>query len=189
MDHHGRMGDLSSQEIAGLLADGHRLRVVAALALGAVTVDEVMVATHLDARAVGSALSRLTAAELVERDEHGYRLAEEAIRRAARHAGVESAQSADAESDPGVPQALRPFVRAGRIAQFPTSRTKMRQLLDLVSQDFEPGRRYPEKDVNEVLGRWNDDVATLRRSLVDEGFFTREGGGGTYWRSGGTVSS
>lgn len=30
------------------------------------------------------------------------------------------------------------------------------------------------------------DTAALRRYLVDDGFLEREGGGGHYWRSGGT---
>ena len=58
-------------------------------------------------------------------------------------------------------------------------------MLDHIVQDFEPGRRYPEPEVNEILSRYNDDVAALRRYLVDEGFMTREAG--VYWRSGGTV--
>ena len=44
---------------------------------------------------------------------------------------------------------------------------------------------YPEAEVNDVLRRYHDDYAALRRYLVDEGFLTREAG--VYWRSGGTV--
>ena len=50
---------------------------------------------------------------------------------------------------------------------------------------FEPGIRYPEREVNVLLAVWHPDVAALRRYLVDEGFLTREAG--VYWRSGGTV--
>lgn len=182
------MHDPNAEAITGLLADGDRLRVVAALVLGAATTDDVLEATGLDARAVGSALARLAGAGLVERDDHGYRLVEEAIRAAARDAGVARAEAdSGVDSDLVVPKVMRAFVRDGRIVAFPTARSKMRQLLDLLSQDFEPGRRYTEKAVNEILGRWHPDVATLRRYLVDEGFLNREGGGGRYWRAGGTV--
>jgi hypothetical protein len=47
---------------------------------------------------------------------------------------------------------------------------------------FEHGVRYPEKRVNQILKRYNDDTARLRRALVDHGFMRREGGG-KYWRT------
>ena len=81
---------------------------------------------------------------------------------------------------------LRPFVRDGRLIAMPAKRAKRRRLLDLLAQDFEPGVHYPEAEVNRRLGRWHPDVATLRRYLVDEGFLDRQGGGGDYWRAGGT---
>jgi hypothetical protein len=45
--------------------------------------------------------------------------------------------------------------------------------------------RYAETEVNAILRSFNDDVATLRRYLVDEGFLSRESN--VYWRSGGAV--
>jgi hypothetical protein len=45
--------------------------------------------------------------------------------------------------------------------------------------------RYGEPEVNELLRRFHDDHATLRRTLVDEGFLDRSGG--EYWRAGGRV--
>ena len=67
----------------------------------------------------------------------------------------------------------------------PSKRSKLLLVLDHIAQDFELGRTYPEAEVNEILLRYNDDYAALRRYLVDEGFMTREAG--VYWRSGGTV--
>jgi hypothetical protein len=59
---------------------------------------------------------------------------------------------------------------------------------------LEPGRRYPEPEVNELLGRYHPDYAMLRRYLVDDGFLDRadETGPGTrsvkvYWRTGGSI--
>jgi hypothetical protein len=80
---------------------------------------------------------------------------------------------------------LATFVKEGRIVTMPTRRTKRLVVLDHVAQSFEPGRTYPEPEVNEVLRTYHEDVAALRRYLVDEGFLTREAG--TYWRTGGTV--
>ena len=77
------------------------------------------------------------------------------------------------------------FVKNGRLVIMPSKRSKLLLVLDHIAQDFELGRTYPEAEVNEVLLRYNDDFAALRRYLVDEGFMTREAG--VYWRSGGTV--
>ena len=77
------------------------------------------------------------------------------------------------------------FIKNGRLVIWPSKQSKLRPVLDHIAQDFEPGRRYPEPEVNEILSHYNDDVAALRRYLVDEGFMTREAG--IYWRSGGSV--
>jgi hypothetical protein len=85
-----------------------------------------------------------------------------------------------------LPGPLRPYVRGGRISVMPAKRAARLVLLDRVAQAFEPGRRYPEQAVNEILKAVYDDHAALRRYLIDEGLLSRTPGG-TYWRSGGTV--
>jgi hypothetical protein len=59
-------------------------------------------------------------------------------------------------------------------------------LLDRLAQVFAPGHHCSEAEVNRVLREVYEDVAALRRYLVDEGFLDRESG--EYWRSGGSVS-
>ena len=85
-----------------------------------------------------------------------------------------------------LPDQLRPFVKNGRITLMPAKHSVRLLLLDLVAQAFEPGRRYDEASVNEILKGLHDDHATLRRYLVDEELMSRTPDG-TYWRSGGTV--
>jgi hypothetical protein len=80
---------------------------------------------------------------------------------------------------------LSAFVRDGRITAMPARPAKRRLLLDCVAQAFEPGHRYPEAAVDDVLKALCDDHVALRRYLVDEGFLSRQAG--VYWRSGGTV--
>ena len=79
----------------------------------------------------------------------------------------------------------RPFVQDGRIVAMPGRPARRRLLLDCVAQAFEPGLRYPEAVVDDVLRQLCEDHAALRRYLVDEGFLSRQAG--LYWRSGGTV--
>ena len=87
-----------------------------------------------------------------------------------------------------LPSQLRPYIRDGRISVMPAKRAARLLLLDWVAQAFEPGRRYSERAVNEVLKAVYDDHAALRRELVDEELLSRTPDG-TYWRSGGTVIS
>lgn len=80
---------------------------------------------------------------------------------------------------------LSRFMPGGWIDQMPAKRSRRLVVLDHVARAFEPGRRYPEAEVNVVLRAFFADYAALRRYLVDEGFLAREGG--EYWRTGGTV--
>jgi len=72
----------------------------------------------------------------------------------------------------------------GRLHTIPSKHAKLLVVLDHLSQLFEPGKVYPEKDVNGILEELHPDYAALRRYLVENQFLTREDG--FYWRSGGT---
>ena len=85
------------------------------------------------------------------------------------------------------PDQLRAFIRDGRIVALPAKRPRRLLLLDQIAQAFEPGRRYPESAVDEILKAVFDDHCALRRYLVDEEFLSRTPAG-TYWRAGGTVT-
>jgi hypothetical protein len=173
--------------IAGLLADDARRRVVAALVLGATSVDEVRLATGLAPREVVEALARLVAGELVVRADDGdHVLLGEAFRLAAIAAAPERAApdpTGDVPEDEA--RVLRTYFRAGRLTQIPVQRSKKLVVLDRLAQEFEVGVRYSERQVNGMLRRYHADVASLRRLLVDEGFLDREAG--VYWRAGGSV--
>jgi hypothetical protein len=178
---------LDAARLVGLLADPARLRVVAALVLGAGTAAEVTAASGLDARATGTALARLVDADLVVRGDDGtYVLVEAAFAEAARAAAPPRPPADSVGGDADAARVLRVFIRDGRLSQIPMQRSKRLVVLDRLAQEFEPGRRYSERAVNLALVRWHPDTAALRRYLVDEGFLSRERG--EYWRSGGTVS-
>ena len=176
-----------------LLAEPDRLRALAAVALGATTLPEVVERADLEPRAAARALSRLTAGGLLDGGSgKGYRVRAEALRAAAiPPAPVAGEEAADEPGD----AVLRRFVHNGRLLAMPAARGKRLVVLDHLARLFEPGRRYPEREVNELLGRYHPDYAMLRRYLVDDGFLDREdvrgpSGSATvkvYWRSGGTV--
>jgi hypothetical protein len=71
---------------------------------------------------------------------------------------------------------------AGRLLSIPVQRKKRLAVLNWLAEDFQPGRLYPESEVNRVLGRRHPDFAALRRYLVDEELMQRRRG--VYWRTG-----
>ncbi len=172
--------------LAGLLADDDRRRVVAALVLGASTLAEVRAATGLAARAAGTALARLVEAELVVRGDDGAHLLLGEAFRLAAVAAAPPRPAPDPTGDAPEDQArvLRTFLRAGRLVQIPAKHSQRLVVLDHLAQRFEVGERFTERQVNATLRPLHDDVAALRRHLVDEGFLDREAG--QYWRTGGT---
>lgn len=176
--------------LVGLLAEEDRLRVVAALALGAGTLDEVIATAGIDARRATAALERLAAGGLVatEVGGKGLRLVADRFKAAAQEAARRRAESEPADAFDGVSlesaSVLRNFVSDGRLRQIPVNKAKRRVVLDWLALRFEPGKTYPERDVNLLLGMAHDDVAALRRYLVDEEFLERRDG--FYWRAGGT---
>ncbi len=77
----------------------------------------------------------------------------------------------------------------GRLRTIPTKQGKLLVVLDHLAQSFEPGLRYPEPRVNDILAAFHPDYAALRRYLVENEFLDRaaQDNGWVYWRSGGTV--
>ena len=171
--------------IVGLLADPARLRVVAALALGAGTIEEVAEASGLSLKDVALAARRLARAGLVARDGHTLALHTERFAEAARTAAAQAPPPPRMSADPAEDAVLQTFVRDGRLVSIPAQHSKRLVVLAHLVHVFEPGVRYPEREVNALLAAWHPDVAALRRYLVDEGFLTRQAG--VYWRSGGYV--
>ncbi len=189
--------------VVGLLAEASRLRVFAAGALGAATLAEVGAAAALDTSSTLRALDRLVTGGLVSRSSPRpgrvaggprvaapgatYRVRQERITAAAR-ARAEQAPPVAFEGEETLPdeqrEVLRNFMADGRLASVPVARSKRLILLDFLAGRFEPGRVYPEREVNLMLGTVHADYAALRRYLVDEGFLERRGG--FYWRAGGT---
>src|SRR5829696_7184089 len=86
-------------------------------------------------------------------------------------------------SDPGARPAseeenavLRSFFDGPRLRQIPASRKKRAIVLRRLLERFAPDRAYHESEVNDLLREAYDDVATLRRELVDYGFMVRNRG-------------
>jgi hypothetical protein len=182
--------DATPDELLRVLADPERLQIAGALAARPRSPDELSKELGLPPARVRRHLARLSAAGLaaVDAERRTYALVPETLREAAlevgppREAGL--ALGAVYEEEEAV---LRSYFRAGRLREIPARRSKRRIVLTRLALEFEPGVRYSEPEVNELLGRFHPDVAALRRYLVDEEFLGRDRTG--YWRTGGPVDT
>jgi hypothetical protein len=69
----------------------------------------------------------------------------------------------------------------GRLKSIPNQQKKLLVILKYMAKDFEPGVKYPEALVNQILGRYHDDYAALRRYMADNGLLKRDKG--IYWKT------
>jgi DNA-binding transcriptional ArsR family regulator len=174
-----------------VLGEPQRLRIVGLLAQSPHTVEQIAKSLKLGVSTVSHHLSRLSDADLVSAKAEGYysvyRLNAGVLREMARTLLQQAEKPTISEED--VPDAFERKVLAtftgpdGRINSFPTQEKKYLILVRHVLNAFEPGVRYTEKRVNQILKNYNEDTARLRRSLVEHGYMAREGGGGKYWRT------
>lgn len=167
-----------TEQLVRLFAEESRVRVFAAVALGAGSADEIARTAGLSSKETVVALRRLREQGVVTAGDDGelgvaYGLfkeyAREGAQRERRSDGAGSPDSGDARTD----VILRSFVRDGRLVRLPAQWTRKKLVLGYIAErSFEPGVEYPERIVNEKLRAWcadSDDIdhVTLRRYLVD----------------------
>jgi DNA-binding transcriptional ArsR family regulator len=174
------------------LSDASRLRVVGLLAGGRrLAVEELAAALDLTPGTVVHHLRRLKEAGLVRsRPRPPYVEYELRIERLNEIGAALGKVGQDGEPDAallpgpdGEPRpayeakVLRAFFSDGRLVRLPAQVKKELVVLRYLAETvFEPGRDYPEKEVNQLLALRHADVAALRRYLVDHGFMSRERG-------------
>lgn len=168
------------------LADESRLAILGLVARQERSVSELAALLAVKAPTVSHHLAKLREARLVAMRSagttHYYRLDTTGLARL--RAGLRTperiaALSADAASvgaDAGETKVLANFLDGERLKEIPASLKKRQVILRWLVADFEPGRDYAEKQVNEILGRRHPDFATLRRELIVGGLLTRAKG-------------
>lgn len=166
-----------------LLANEQRLRLLGLLADRERSVGELAALLELREPTVSHHLARLSEAGLVqmrrEGNTHHYRLDAEALQRVGRDlAAPEKVVRMAAPPDEGAweRKVLGNFLDGERLIKIPDTRKKRDVILHWLAERFEPGRAYPEREVNEVIGRHHPDFATLRRELIGLGLMRREAG-------------
>lgn len=172
------------------LSDANRLKIIALLAKEELSVEQIAEMLGLSSSTVSHHLARLARVGLVSARAEGYysiyRLELGVLTDMAQRllsAETLPAVAADVDMNAYDRKVLNTHLSPdGRVRAFPVQRKKEEAILRHIVRAFEPDRRYGEKQVNEILSRFNEDTARMRRNLVEFGFMARQGGGGDYWR-------
>jgi ArsR family transcriptional regulator, arsenate/arsenite/antimonite-responsive transcriptional repressor len=94
--------------------------------------------------------------------------------------GIAQSNLPGVEVDAYRKKVLDTFFKFGRLVQIPAQQKKFQVILERLAEEFEPGHRYSEREVNQVLLEFHDDVASLRRGMIEVGLMQREKS--VYWR-------
>jgi predicted transcriptional regulator len=173
------------------LADANRLKIIGLLAREPLTVEQIAAVLDLRPSTVSHHLSRLNKAGLVtaraDSHYHVYDLETDKLEVKARRLLAREnlpAVVANMDLEAYDRKVVRDFSTPdGRLKAIPAQYKKVKAILRHVVRSFEPAVRYSEREVNEILARFHEDTARLRRELVEAGLMAREGGGGAYWRT------
>lgn len=165
------------------LADEERLRVAARLVAG--QADAELIASELGLRRqdVQRHLALLVESGLV-RSEDGRQYCWDTatvqqMKRAVLHRRDDLPEGTTGLDDERR-KVLRAFIKGEQITSIPVDGRKKVIVLEWLLERFEYGRRYPEREVNDIIKRHHPDSATLRREFVDRGMMQRDAG--IYWR-------
>ena len=70
---------------------------------------------------------------------------------------------------------VRAFFEYDKLRAIPVQRKKKLICYELIAEHFEPGRVYEEKEVNAIISPIYEDYCTVRRDMISEGIFRRDG--------------
>jgi biotin operon repressor len=176
-----------AHEVATLLkviADESRLRILGLLAEGPLVGKDIAARLGLTPPTVSHHMRKLVDAGIVtatsDAQMQRYALNTDLLldmRRAPLTASPADAggEQRDAESAFRA-RVLRNFFDGEQLKTIPAQRKQRVIVLQKLVERFDPARTYTEREVNDLLRPAHDDVASLRRELVDYGYMTRERG-------------
>ena len=164
------------------LADAERLKIAGLLGVEALTMEEAAQRLGMEPAQVAHHLDVLMATGLAHKEGSSYRLDSQELEKLTRKVLAQSHPPApEYEGDEFEVKTLRAYIsRDGSLKSIPNQQKKLIVILKHLAKDFEPGVKYPEAQVNRILGRYHEDYAALRRFMADNGLLQREKG--IYWR-------
>jgi hypothetical protein len=154
-----------------VLADESRLRIIGLIAGRAHSVEELAALLALKEPTVSHHLNRLKGLDLVSMQRvgttHLYRLNAEALRAVQKQVfALGTPQAVAVAPEAYEDKVLAAFFDGERLVSIPSSRKKRLVVLKRLIGGFVEGTAYPEAEVNAVLKRAHEDVATLRREFI-----------------------
>ena len=185
--------ELLSEELLGFfkaMADANRLKIMGLLAQENLSVGQLAEMLKLRPSTVSHHLSKLTDAGLVSAKASSYyniyQLENSKLESMAQRllsSDTLPAMAAGVDLDSYDRKVISDYsLPDGQLKTIPAQRKKLDAVLHYVVRSFEFGTRYTEQQVNEILGKFHEDTATLRRELIGAGLLARSTGGREYWR-------
>ncbi len=169
------------------MADEKRLQIIGLLVQRDYSVEELAAILDLSSATVSHHLRRLADAGLVQavadQHYHVYSLQLDALHQTAEEILKEETLQETTENldlDAYDRKVLGDWLEDGRLKGIPRQWKKREVILRYLLERFEPDRRYTEREVNEIIGQFHEDYATLRRELVDSRRLARDHE--SYWR-------
>ncbi|OGN96996.1 MAG: hypothetical protein A2Z71_07460 [Chloroflexi bacterium RBG_13_50_21] len=165
------------------LADAERLKIAGLISADALSQAQIAERLEMNPADVKHQLEQLIAAGLAHKEGSLYRLNSQAFEKLTRQVLAQSHPPAPVfDGDEFEVKTLRAYIAPdGTLKTIPTQHKKLIVILHHLVKNFEPGVKYPESQVNQILRHFNEDTAALRRYLVDNKLMLREKG--MYWRS------
>lgn len=176
------------------LADANRLKILGLLAREELSVEQLAEIIHLRPSTVSHHLSRLSEAGLVSARAEGYynlyRLEPGSLEALAQQLLSKETlpmMATEVDLDAYDRKIVADFLLPdGRLKTIPAQRKKLEAVLRYLALSFEPHVHYSERQVNQILVRFHEDTASLRREMIGLGLLERTRGGEEYWRGEGT---
>lgn len=167
------------------MSDADRLRIIGVLTQQRASRAEIVAKLNLSVREVVDHLAFLELVGVLSQKEDVYELNENKLATLARDnfSKERPAYVPAPDLDPASRKVLKAYLNAdGSIKQIPTQPAKLQVILIYLIQAFAPNTNYTEKEVNQILRRFHEDTAGLRRDLVDAKMLDRISDGSRYWR-------
>lgn len=170
------------------LADANRLKIVGLLSQHPYSVEQLAALLDLRPPTISHHLKLLSEAGLVtaraESYYNLYQLESTVLEQIANHLGALDklpSMAAEVDLEAYDRKVLRDVMMPdGKLKVIPAQRKKREVVLRHILNDFQPKVYYTEKQVNEILARFHDDTATLRREMIAYKMMGRAEG--EYWR-------
>ena len=166
-----------------VLADESRLKLIGLLAQQERSVEEMAAMLSLKEPTVSHHLARLRQMDLVtmrpDKNTRYYRLNQDTLQTLSK--GILAPENIasfaeDVDVDAAETKILNNYFENGQLKSLPASRKKRWVILKWLTNQFEEGKTYPEKEINAILKQFYPDAATLRRELIGYRMMQRDKG-------------